>query len=506
MSHHRVIGALLAAAFVATGAAPASADVTETTPFSTPGEYTFTVPAGVTSISVTAIGAAGGDNPCWGPTGGEGATVTATLPVSPNQQLFVGVGAAGGGGCHGAGSAGLGGGGNGGSDFFGALTGAGGGGASVVGTGSPSTSFASLMVVAGGGGGAGGYSGGGNGGNAGAAGDSSGDGGGGGAGGSSGGGAGGTSPVAVGAPGTVGVGGDGGSGGNNAYRTGGGGGGGFYGGGGGGVGDASGSGGGGGGGSSFVTPAGTMVTPAAPTSSAAEVSITYDAPTADESTASLAFATQPQETASAEKDVTIANDGSAPLVVSGVMLSGANPGDYEIDNHQCQGSVAPSSSCVVGVRFDPQAQGVSSATMSLLTNAPAAANISLSGIGGSLPAGSPGATGAPGPAGATGARGPQGPAGKVELVTCKTVIHPHHKVQRCRGKLVSGTVKFTTTGQVVHATISRGRVVYASGESVRVGGGSSALMLNDKRRLKRGSYTLVLRSSHRVHRMRISIG
>jgi hypothetical protein len=239
----------------------------------------------------------------------------------------------------------------------------------------------------------------------------------------------------------------------------------------------------------------TGVTGPTPTGASSEVTITYDVPTADESTGSLNFGTQPQGTASAEQDLTVTNNGSATLIVGGVLLSGSNPGDYLIDNHQCLGGVAPGASCVIGVRFDPQAAGASSATMTVVTNAPTApVVVSLSGTGGSLPQG------------ATGPQGPPGPAGKIELVTCKTVIKHHHKVHRCKGKLVSGTVNFTATGKLVHATVSRGGVMYASGESVPAAGGGSTLVLKDRRRLRRGSYTLTLRSREVVRRITIAIG
>jgi hypothetical protein len=234
------------------------------------------------------------------------------------------------------------------------------------------------------------------------------------------------------------------------------------------------------------------------------VSITYGVPTAEQSTTSMSFGTQPQGTAGPEQDLTVTNNGSATLIVAGVVLSGANPGDYLIDNHQCLGGVAPGSSCVIGVRFDPQAAGASSATMTVITNAPTAPGaVSLSGTGGALPQGPPGATGA------TGATGPQGPAGKIELVTCRTVVHHHHRRRfsmTCKGRLVSGTVKFTATGKIVHATVSRGGVVYASGESVPAAGGGSMLVLSDRRRLRRGGYTLTLRRRHGTHRERVTIG
>ena len=70
------------------GTALAATPVTET--FSTPGgPYSFTVPAGVTSIRVHAIGGRGGDNTNGNRYGGSGADVTADLSVTPGQTLYV---------------------------------------------------------------------------------------------------------------------------------------------------------------------------------------------------------------------------------------------------------------------------------------------------------------------------------------------------------------------------------------------------------------------------------
>ncbi|MHB1571321.1 MAG: glycine-rich protein, partial [Solirubrobacteraceae bacterium] len=112
-------------------------------------EQTFTVPAGVTSVQVTAVGARGGD--VGAVLGGPGAIATAALPVTPGQTLYVEVGhipIGGGGGWNGGGGS------NGGS-------GEGGGGASDVQTvsrgqscpGLSQTTWASRLIVAGGGGG-----------------------------------------------------------------------------------------------------------------------------------------------------------------------------------------------------------------------------------------------------------------------------------------------------------------------------------------------------------------
>ena len=237
--------------------------------------YTWTVPAGVSSIAVSLDGAQGGgtDNQVPGylggtAHGGKGAHVTATQVVTPGESLDVRVGNQGdppnaaslgsayfGGGIGGTGS----------------WKGAGGGGASVLFRG------ATPLLVAGGGGGVAGfgYSAGGASGAGG-----SGDAGAGGAGTPSSGGAGGAGTLTPdptscqthldGTAGTAGSQFSGGLGGDGGWEGGGGGGGGYYGGGGGGgawssfncsfnSGPAGGSGGGGGGGSSFPGIGGTLV-------------------------------------------------------------------------------------------------------------------------------------------------------------------------------------------------------------------------------------------------------
>ena len=133
------------------GAAGAAA----TQSFTTSGQYSFVVPAGVSSVSVSAVGGAGGS--CNGATGGEGASAAGTFPVQPGERLLVGV-AGTGGTCPGVGqglaAGGVGGGGTGGGSPF---TGAGGGGASEVGPGllpSYPTGGDQVLIVAAGGGGA----------------------------------------------------------------------------------------------------------------------------------------------------------------------------------------------------------------------------------------------------------------------------------------------------------------------------------------------------------------
>jgi hypothetical protein len=123
------------------------------------------------------------------------------------------------------------------------------------------------------------------------------------------------------------------------------------------------------------------------------------------------------------------------------------------------------------------------------------------------PAGPAGATGATGSQGATGPAGAQGAAGEVELVSCKRVkvtVKVHGKKrkvfkQKCTGKLVSGTLKFTTTGavKVVKASISRAGRIYAAGSATVARTGTN-LALTSAKPLSEGFYTLTLSHGRRV--------
>jgi hypothetical protein len=204
----------------------------------------------------------------------------------------------------------------------------------------------------------------------------------------------------------------------------------------------------------------------------------------------------PQGTLTAAQELTVTNDGSAPLVVSGVALDGADPTDYVITNF-CLEPVLVSSSCSIDVRFAPQAAGASTATLTVATNDPSTPTaVSLSGTGGNLPQGPqgpPGTAGSNGAQGSPGPQGKQGPAGEIELVSCtpeKLKIHQHEKtVNKCTTRRVSGTVTFTTT-TADQASIARGHVLYATGDVIDEGQGRSELMLVPLRVLRPGAYTL----------------
>jgi hypothetical protein len=61
--------------------------------------------------------------------------------------------------------------------------------------------------------------------------------------------------------------------------------------------------------------------------------------------------------------------------------------------------------------------------------------------------------------------------------TTKKVNGHRRKVRKCTGRLVSGTIKFTTSR--AHVTVSRGRRVYATGLSLQLGRGVTQLLLSD---------------------------
>ena len=133
----------------------------------TGSQQQFTVPAGISAVYVTAVGATGGSGGIYGAGGGAGGTASGYLGVTPGETLYVEVGGNGGNGVARASSTTLGVAGTGGFNGGGAggtsQGGGGGGGASDVQTvpcgtecpGGPSA-LGSRLIVAGGGGGGGG--------------------------------------------------------------------------------------------------------------------------------------------------------------------------------------------------------------------------------------------------------------------------------------------------------------------------------------------------------------
>jgi hypothetical protein len=497
----------------AASAACVTGSVSGTTSFATGAGQCYTVPAGVSEVTVVASGGAGGDASIFFGSspgaGGLGAVVRATVGVSPGQVLSMSVAANG-----------------------------------DVGKGGRATSVtlgARTVLIAGGGGG------GGTGGNAGAGGDGGsagliagpgtagiessltalggGGGGGGRLGGAGAGGAGGSGNLS---PGVSGQAGTSGSGGFGSGLGGGGGGDGLYGGGSGGAGgvdnlSGNGGSGGGGAGSSFVMASarGTMIGTDPSRLPQVEITALLPAAMSFSPPSGLSFGSQPQSTVSAPQTVTITNSGAEPLDLSSITFGGTNPDDFLIGSNACLGPVAPPSSCTLTVRFAPQAPGARSATLLIASNDPAGlASVSLTGIGGALPAGPPGTDGVPGPQGApgagvagaagaaglagaagatgapgtAGATGPAGPRGPAAAYICRRSRITKRYAVACFIRLVDAT-----RGTTVKARLTRLGVTYAAA-TTRASGAGQKFSLRERRTVRPGTYTLRLtyRRAHHV--------
>ena len=82
------------------------------------------------------------------------------------------------------------------------------------------------------------------------------------------------------------------------------------------------------------------------------------------SASSLSFGSEKVGTVSAQKMVTLTNTGAATLDISGITVTGADPGDF-IETNSCDGSVAAKAQCVITVQFAPTATGSRPATVSI---------------------------------------------------------------------------------------------------------------------------------------------
>ena len=146
-----LLAGLLAATVV--GAPPASASGTTQSFAFTGSAQSWTVPAGVTSVEVTATGGAGGESGTAYATGGLAGEVTAVVPVTPGEVLQVNVGGKGQDGIRNANAPNALGGWNGGGYSTGGTYGSGGGGGGASDVREGGTALANRVVVAGGGGG-----------------------------------------------------------------------------------------------------------------------------------------------------------------------------------------------------------------------------------------------------------------------------------------------------------------------------------------------------------------
>jgi hypothetical protein len=94
---------------------------------------------------------------------------------------------------------------------------------------------------------------------------------------------------------------------------------------------------------------------------------------------SLSFGSQIVNTTSGAQTVTVLNNGTAALDLSGIAITGPNASDFAQTNN-CPTSLAVNASCTINVTFTPTASGSRSASVTLTENTDVR-TISLSGTG-----------------------------------------------------------------------------------------------------------------------------
>jgi Cep192 domain 4/Right handed beta helix region/Abnormal spindle-like microcephaly-assoc'd, ASPM-SPD-2-Hydin len=92
------------------------------------------------------------------------------------------------------------------------------------------------------------------------------------------------------------------------------------------------------------------------------------------------FSSQNVGSTSPAQTLTLTNQSSAAVALSGISISGTNSADFSQTNN-CGTSVAASASCAIDVTFTPQASGSMAATLTITPSSGTALQVSLSGTG-----------------------------------------------------------------------------------------------------------------------------
>ena len=96
---------------------------------------------------------------------------------------------------------------------------------------------------------------------------------------------------------------------------------------------------------------------------------------------SLNFGTQPVGTKSLPKTITLTNKSSVAIGISGISITGTDPGDFA-ETNTCGKSVAAGESCFIKVTFKPAVKGKRSADVSISDNGGGSPQkVSLTGTG-----------------------------------------------------------------------------------------------------------------------------
>lgn len=219
------------------------------------------------------------------------------------------------------------------------------------------------------------------------------------------------------------------------------------------------------------------------------------------------------------KDAVLTNNGSAPLLVTGVSVRGADAGDFVIVSNGCLGApVAPGASCTISLRFTPGAAGARGATLTATDDQtasgattaalsgtgdrPASGDTSTSGSGSPSGSGTPGGSAAAGGSAATDATGDSAPSTGGGSEPAHAVLDAAATRTTCavttsrRGGRTGSAVTCSMSwpagaGTVLGAKLMRARTTLASTRTT-VRTGSTTLTLRPARRLRAGSYTVLI--------------
>jgi hypothetical protein len=104
-------------------------------------------------------------------------------------------------------------------------------------------------------------------------------------------------------------------------------------------------------------------------------------PGASLSPSNLNFGSQTVNTMSNSQAITLTNNGTAALTITGISIAGADAADFS-ESNTCGSSLAANGNCTIHVTFKPAAGGSLVATLSIADNAPGSPqNVSLAGSG-----------------------------------------------------------------------------------------------------------------------------
>lgn len=107
-------------------------------------------------------------------------------------------------------------------------------------------------------------------------------------------------------------------------------------------------------------------------------------PAASLSTTSVTYGNQILGTTSASQTITLTSDGTVPLSISSIALTGTNAGDFaQTNNCPTTNTLAANTSCTITITFTPSADGTRSASVTITDNAVSGSqqSIALSGTG-----------------------------------------------------------------------------------------------------------------------------